>query len=121
MLNKIYLQKSKMESFNCSKKEPVVAEIPKSHSTYLMSSFTQEFPRRNHEELNLDCPYIDEEGKDFEIESTIYNKYRRSVYKPSTKYTKLGFHDDEDYEEDFSMHKRGKSSSISHSSAYYRK
>lgn len=62
-----------------------------------------------------------EEDKDMETASSYYSKLRRSVYKPSTKYKRLGIGNDSVGAEPDSSPKRGKSSTVSHSSSYYRK
>ncbi len=101
-----------MESIDFPRGETVGPTMPKSHSTFLMSSFVSHKSQSGSK---------GEVKKESTSGGSQYNKYRRSVYKPSTKYHKLYTNDDEERKYEPTSQKRGKSTTISHSSAYYTK
>lgn len=101
-----------MESFDFPKGETVGPTMPKSHSTYLMSSFMSHKPTSGSR---------GEEGKDPTSHIAKYDKFRRPAYNPVSMYKKPVYDHLSRASYDSASKKRGKSTLISHSSAYYHK
>ncbi|CAI2360212.1 unnamed protein product [Moneuplotes crassus] len=100
-----------MESLDFLRGETTGPTMPKSSSTFLMSSFV------SHKSQSGSKVKVHRESTSG---GTYFSKYRRSAYKPSGMY-KASSDAEEVSKYGAAPEKRGKSTSISHSSAYYRK